>query len=353
VITAKQIGQGTYADVFSAHLRTDPNQLVAIKRIRLQKGWTNGITMDSIREIRFLSELKHPNVIRLHAVYSTKDQKISLVLEHLPLGDLEEVWNKHKLPYTGADIKSWMLMLSRAVWFCHENRVLHRDIKSNNCLIAADGSLKLADFGLARPFADPGRPMTHQVITRYYRPPELLYMARYYGAKVDVWSVGMIMGELALRAFMCPGETDIQQLGMYCDIFGTPTEETWPGVSKLELYMAPSDQVGTDGKGKAARKAQPASYWRARFSLLGEDGIDLLRGMLTMDPNKRLSSKEVLQHPYFTNAPKPTPKEKLPRKPGGPDDKAAGEALKRGPGDMETGRADKVARKLDFGAARR
>lgn len=313
--------------------------------------------MDSIREIRFLSELKHPNIILLHAVYSTKDEKISLVLEHLPLGDLEEVWHKHHLPYGNAEIKSWMLMLSRAVWFCHSHRVLHRDIKSNNCLIAADGCLKLADFGLARPFADPGRPMTHQVITRYYRPPELLYMARHYGAKVDVWSVGMIMAELAIRNFLCPGETDLQQLGMYCDLFGTPTEESWPGVSKLELYMPPSTQKGTDGTTVATRRGQPPSFWKQRFSLLGEEGIDLLKGMLTMDPNKRLSSEEVLRHRYWQVAPKPTKKEDLPRRPGSKEDgeRRLGEDLKRHAGELEKegGRGDKVARKLDFGAMRR
>ncbi|KAF2749330.1 serine/threonine-protein kinase crk1 [Sporormia fimetaria CBS 119925] len=338
----KKIGQGTYADVFSAHVRSDPSKLVAIKRIRLQQEWENGITMDSIREIRFLSELKHPNVILLHDVFSTKDQKISLVLEHLPLGDLEEVWLKKDkkdpmIAYTQADIKSWILMLSRAVWFCHSHRILHRDIKSNNCLIAANGCLKLADFGLARPFAEPGRKMTHQVITRYYRPPELLYMAQHYGPKVDVWSVGMILAELTLRQFMCPGNTEMEQLNMYCEIFGTPTEETWPGVSKLQCYVAPDKP--------AAQRGHPKSWWESNFGLIGEDGRNLLRGMLTMDPKKRLSSEEVVKHPWFSSSPRPTKMEDLPTK-GKADLKRFGDDLKRHAGELDSGRGDKVARKL-------
>jgi cyclin-dependent kinase 7 len=297
--------------------------------------------MDAIREIKFLSELHHPNIINLEAVFSTREQNISLVLEHLPLGDLEEMWRKHSIPYTPADIKSWMLMLSQAIWFCHENRVLHRDIKSNNLLIASDGTLKLADFGLARSFADPGRAMTHQVITRYYRPPELLYAARHYSGKVDVWSVGCVFAELVIRNFFVPGDSDINQLSLIYDFGGHPTEETWPGVTSLPSYFPPE---------KLAKKPQPMMYWRQKFSLIGDSGIDLLRGMLTMDPKKRLSARQVLEHKYWTDAPKPTKVTDLPRR---PDEKKMGDDLKRRPGELDNSRADKVARKLDFGSMRK
>lgn len=300
--------------------------------------------MDAIREIKFLSELSHPNIIQLHAVFSTKDQNISLVLEHLPLGDLEMLWKNHSISYGGADIKSWANMLCQAVWFCHENYVLHRDIKGNNLLISADGTVKLADFGLARSFADPGRDMTCNVITRFYRPPELLLGCRHYGGCVDVWSTGCVIAELAIREFFLPSETDIQQLSVICDVFGIPTEETWPGVSKLRHYEA--------SFGAAAPKhPHGINYWKQRFPLLGEDGIDLLRGMLRMDPMKRLSATQVLQHPYWTNAPRPTKKENLPKQGGG--EKTMGEDLKRRGGEIETGRLDKVARKLDFGAMKK
>ena len=190
-VSGKRLGEGTYAIVYSGHYRHDPSALVAIKKIKSNVEFKDGISMDAIREIKFLSELSHPdpershpNIIKLHAVFSTKDQNLSLVLEHLPLGDLEGLWKNKTIPYGGADIKAWASMLCAAVWWCHENFILHRDIKGNNLLIAADGTVKLADFGLARSFADPSRPMTSNVITRFYRPPELLYGCQHYGGAV-------------------------------------------------------------------------------------------------------------------------------------------------------------------------
>ncbi|KAL9044537.1 MAG: hypothetical protein Q9214_002328, partial [Letrouitia sp. 1 TL-2023] len=122
--------------------------------------------MDAIREVKYLQELSHPNIIALHSVFSSKNQNLNLVLEYLPRGDLEMlIKDSEGIRYGAAEVKAWMSMLARAVWFCHENFVLHRDIKPNNLLIAADGEVKLADFGLARSFSDPYRVMTHQVIT--------------------------------------------------------------------------------------------------------------------------------------------------------------------------------------------
>ncbi|ORY16210.1 serine/threonine-protein kinase crk1 [Clohesyomyces aquaticus] len=364
--TGAKLGEGTYAIVYSGHYKSDPSSLVAIKKIKVNQDYKDGIAMDAIREIKFLSELDHPNIIKLHAVFSTKDQNISLVLEHLPLGDIETLWKTHSISYSPADIKAWANMLAQAVWFCHENYVLHRDIKGNNLLIAADGTVKLADFGLARSFADPGRPMTYNVITRFYRPPELLLGARHYGGGVDVWSMGVVIAELAIREWFLPSNTDFEQLVAIYDVFGTPTEDSWPGVSQFEFYTPPDDSsvpAPANGTGPSHRatspsqstqssikRPQPLTYWRQRFPLLGEDGIDLIRGMLTLDPRKRLSAREVLEHRYWTNAPRPTKKEDLPRQ--GSGEEKMGEDLKRRGGEVESGRVDKVARKLDFGAMR-
>jgi cyclin-dependent kinase 7 len=123
-------------------------------------------------------------------------------------------------------------------------------LKPNNLLLASDGQLKIADFGLARDFADPECPMTNQVITRYeiyinyliiippnsfwfkkfrwYRPPELLFACRYYSSAVDIWSAGCIFAELMLRIPYLPGESDMDQLKTIFRALGTPTEEDWP-----------------------------------------------------------------------------------------------------------------------------
>ncbi|KAL8826968.1 MAG: hypothetical protein Q9191_003474 [Dirinaria sp. TL-2023a] len=335
----KKVGEGTYAVVYLGHLKADPESKVAIKKIKVQTEYRDGLAMDAIREVKFLQELSHPNIIALHAVFSSKAQNLNLVLEYLPRGDLEMlIKDSGSISYGTAEIKAWMGMLGRGVWFCHENFVLHRDIKPNNLLIAADGEVKLADFGLARSFADPYRGMTSNVITLWYRPPELLFGARSYSGTVDVWSMGMVFAELILRIPFVAGNTEVHQLELICKAIGTPTEENWPGVSKLEGYVKfdssnPQSLSGRD-------------YYLRTFATVGPLGVDLLMSMLTLDPRKRSTARKVLEHKWWTSEPRPTPKEELPKKGGGPE--KMGEDLKRRGGEINDARGDKVARKLNF-----
>lgn len=295
--------------------------------------------------MKFLQELSHPNIIKLQTVFSSKDETINIVLEYLPGGDLEQlIRNVNGVRYGAADIKAWMGMISRAIWFCHENFVLHRDIKPNNLLIAADGEVKLADFGLARSFADPYRRMTSNVITRWYRPPELLFGAKHYSGAVDIWSIGCVFAELMLRVPYLASETEIGQISVVCQAIGTPTEENWPGVTKLPEYTVPEPHTPVYGR----------DHYLARFGTAGQDGVDLLMRMLALDPRHRITAQEVLEHPWWSSEPKPTDKKMLPRADTGGAATAAKD-LGRQPGavkdDQESGPA-KVARKLDFGAMR-
>ncbi|KAK5122393.1 hypothetical protein LTR85_003977 [Meristemomyces frigidus] len=347
-VKGKKIGSGQYADVFAAHLVTDPSKLVAIKKIKVGPEVKEfGISYDSLREIKFLQELDHPNIIKLHSVFSTKNQNLNLVLEHLPQGDLLKlIQDTQGITYTPADIKSWMLMLCRAVYFCHANSVLHRDIKPNNLLIAANGEIKLADFGLARAMADPFQPMTYNTITIWYRPPELFFQAQHYGGAVDVWSVGCVFAELIAREVMFRAwpENEINMVKIICEKVGTPTEDNWPGVSKLRGYVTPGDTV----------LLRPRDEWLANFRAIGDVGVDLLIKMLTLDPRQRLTAEGVLRHEFWTADPRPSRLEDLPRKGGGPE--VMGESLKQRGGELPrdggavaNGRADRVARKIDFG----
>ncbi|KIW01693.1 uncharacterized protein PV09_06874 [Verruconis gallopava] len=345
-VKEKAIGEGTYAKVYRGHLRTDPKTLVAIKKIKIIEEFKDGIAPAAFRECKYLSELSHPNIIHLLGVFTSKDQNINLVLEYLPMGDLEAIIKaKNELRYGAADIKAWMLMVNRAVWWCHENHILHRDIKPNNIFVAADGTLKLADFGLARSMVDPdpNRPMTTNVITMFYRPPELLYETRFYSGKVDVWSVACVHAELLRGDFFLPAEREIQLLSLIQDVFGHPTERNWPGVSKLPRW---SELTGNSAQFTPLKtKSQLMSTWRTSDEIEG----DLLYHMFQLDPQKRYSARQVLEHAYWTAKPRPTETKNLPKKGGG--EEKLGEDLKRKGGEIDTGeRFDKVARRLDFGA---
>ncbi|KAG8159311.1 hypothetical protein KVR01_010972 [Diaporthe batatas] len=343
-VKSRKLGEGTYAIVSLGYSRADPSQLVAIKKIKKQKEYTEGLAPDAVRELKHLQELSHPNIISLLSVFSTKDQNVCLVLEFLPLGDLEMLIRDDKhIRYGTADIKAWMGMLTRAVWFCHENFVLHRDIKPNNLLIADDGEVKLADFGLARSFSDPYGLMTSNVITRWYRPPELLYGAKYYSGAVDVWSVGTVMAEMILRVPYLPGSTELDQIRLICQQIGTPTEDNWPGVTKLPEYIKPAD-------GPAVEGVRTRQDFLGTFGTVGEDGVDLLMRTLTLDPRRRITAREMLEHPWWHAEPRPSRKQDLPRRP----EERMGAALK-GPAGVVAGEQDRsgsVARKLDFGRPR-
>jgi len=313
---------------------------VAIKKIKVQKEYTEGMAPDAVRELKHLQELRHPNIISLLSVFSSKDQNLNLVLEYLPLGDLEMlIRDAEHVRYGAADIKAWMGMLSRAVWFCHESFVLHRDIKPNNLLIAADGEVKLADFGLARSFADPHQLMTSNVITRWYRPPELLFGAKHYSGAVDVWSVGCVFAELVLRVPYLAGNTEVDQISLICKWVGKPAEDNWPGVSQLPEYTVPSEPSPPKDRG----------YYAQTFGTIGADGVDLLMKTLLLDPKKRITARDMLRHEWWHAEPKPTRKQDLPRKTGGGAEDKMGADLKRRAGILDEDRGSKVARRLDFG----
>lgn len=291
----QKIGEGTYAVVYRGR-EMATGRKVAIKKIKMGQ-FKDGLDMSALREVKYLRELKHQNVIELLDVFSSK-KNLNLVLEFLET-DLELVIKDRSLVFLPADIKSWIAMTFRGLEFCHRNFILHRDLKPNNLLIAADGQLKIADFGLARDAADPGYKMTCQVITRWYRPPELLFGCRYYSSAVDVWSVGCIFAELMLRTPYLPGESDMDQLRTTFRALGTPTEEDWPGHTKLPDYVT----VGQF----------PRTPLRDLFTAASADCLNLLSKCLIYEPRRRISAKDALNHPYFFALPHPSHPSKLPK----------------------------------------
>ncbi|TPX33221.1 hypothetical protein SmJEL517_g03821 [Synchytrium microbalum] len=312
----EKIGEGTYAHVFKGKIKATGRE-IAIKKIKLghvkkhlldesvnyladnpSRQFRDGVNMSAIREVKALQELRHPNIIELVDVYMHKGN-LHLILEFLQC-DLEMVIKDTTLTFKQEDVKSWMLMITRGLYHCHRNNLLHRDMKPNNILISPDGLVKLADFGLTREFGEWNRPMSPQAVTRWYKPPELLLSATTYGSAVDMWSTACIFAELFIRSpfLVAERDSDMGQLDVILKALGTPTVEEWnymPLNANVELQLFP----------------KPRSL-QQYFTAARPDAIDLMRKMFEFDPNKRISAEEALRHPYFTNLPRPTPPPKLP-----------------------------------------
>jgi len=290
-IKKEKLGEGGHGVVYLGidELTQTP---IAIKKILISnKERNDGVSFLSLREIKLLQELKHPNVIELKDVYN-HNKNINLVFEFMET-DLEQIIKDRNITLGAADIKSYMKMLLSGVEYCHKHWVLHRDLKPSNLLISKMGELKLADFGLARIFGSPDRNFTHEVVTRWYRAPELLFGAKQYGTSIDIWSVGCIFAELMLRNPYLPGDSDIDQLGKIFAALGTPNEDIWPNMKELPYYIE--------------FNVCPTPPLKQLFSAASDDALDLLSKFLRFDPNARITASEALKHPYFSNAPTATP----------------------------------------------
>jgi serine/threonine protein kinase len=160
------------------------------------------------------------------------------------------------------------------------------DLKPQNILVGRDGTLKIADFGLARAFVPPIRPFTHEVVTLWYRAPEILLGCKTYGLPVDMWSVGTILAEMVTKRPLFPGNSEIDELFKIFKILGTPNEESWPGVTSLQDW---NDEF----------PVWPRLDLAKFYPRLCEDGIDLLEQLLECNPRGRLSAREAMQHRYF------------------------------------------------------
>ena len=180
-------------------------------------------------------------------------------------------------------------MLAGLTW-CHQHRIFHRDLKPQNVLVdPKKGTLKLADFGLARAFTIPLRTYTHEVVTLWYRAPEILLGAKQYSCHVDIWSIGTIVPEMVTGHPLFPGDSEIDEIFKIFRLLGTPNEMLWQGVSQLPDFKTnfPKWQP------KAMREAVPQK------DRLNDAGIDLVQQMLAYTPNARITAKDALEHHYF------------------------------------------------------
>ncbi|PAV83321.1 hypothetical protein WR25_12344 [Diploscapter pachys] len=234
--TIRHLGEGQFANVYMAK-DVDTGEFVAIKKIKLgsRAEARDGIHRTALREIKLLQEIHHDNVIMLRDVIGHRTS-IQLVFDFMET-DLEHVIKDSDIVLMMPQVKNITLQTLLGLEFLHAHWILHRDMKPNNLLMNSTGRIKIADFGLARFFGSPNRIYTHQVVTRWYRSPELLYGAKAYGVGVDIWAMGCIIGELLLKAPLFPGESELDQLSKIYHVLGVPTEEDWPGMKQLSGYI--------------------------------------------------------------------------------------------------------------------
>nr|QAA13015.1 cyclin-dependent kinase 6 [Locusta migratoria] len=281
-----QIGNGAYGTVYRA--RSANGQIVAVKKVRVNLS-ADGIPLSTLREVVLLKELaqyEHPNIVKLLDVCTghrtETDLYLFLVFEHLEQ-DLSNYIEKCPRSGMGASlVRNIMFQTLSGVDFLHSKRVIHRDLKPQNILISSSGTVKLADFGLAKTY-DFEMLLTSVVVTIWYRSPEVLLNST-YATPVDIWSCGCIMAELfLLRPIFC-GTSEVDQLDKIFSILGTPPETSWPEQTPLPWSVF---------------KNYTAADLEAMMPDCSPDGLNLLQNLLMFDPCQRISAAKALAHPYF------------------------------------------------------
>ncbi|ORX60312.1 Pkinase-domain-containing protein [Hesseltinella vesiculosa] len=296
-----RVGEGTYGIVYRVK-DVKNGQTMAVKRIRMERE-TDGMPISSLREISILKRMKHPNIVNVMDVAVGRQlDSIFLIMEYCEQ-DLGTILDMVKTPYTPSEVKCLMLQLLRGLEYCHNHSIIHRDLKMSNLLLTARGVLKIADFGMARTLSLPGKPMTPNVVTLWYRSPELLLGEAKYTTAVDLWSVGCIMGELIQHRPLLPGNTEQAQLTKIAELLGVPSETVWPGFKDLPLAKA---FVFPD---------IPSSNVHTIFPRISKQTSHLLSGLLCYNPKARFTIKQALQHAYFFESPRAQDPAMLPTHP--------------------------------------
>ena len=335
----KMVDEGTYGMVFLARDRKT-KELVALKKVKMSQDASNrdGFPITALRETNVLLALRHPNIVAVQEMvvgrrmdevfmvmeYYEHDLKVVLGLQRTRLrrqrlqmlGSVNEAELKREPVFSIREVKNLMVQLLRAMAYMHGCWFLHRDLKTANILYNSRGKLAVCDFGLARKYGSPIRPYTTNVVTLYYRSPELLMGAKTYSTAVDMWSVGCIFAELLTGHYFFEGTSEVDQMQKILSVLGLPTAEKWPGYEELPHAKVFKWKGLVERSRLRERFPAPASssaFTDANDARhLGETGFALLEGLLSLDPARRLSAKEALDHPWFAEEPSPLPLDRMP-----------------------------------------
>ncbi|RHY70707.1 hypothetical protein DYB38_005785 [Aphanomyces astaci] len=290
-----RIGEGTYGTVYRARDKVS-GEIVALKRVILHNEKQDGENCVQLKDV----------------VVGRKRSGVFLVFEYCE-HDLSALLSNVHRPFTESEVKRVLMELLRAVEYLHAINIIHRDLKLSNILYDGFGRVKLADFGLARETGFPSpTSMTPKVVTLWYRAPELLLGAESYSSSIDIWACGCIFAELILNRPLLNGSTDLEQLQLIYKVsylvFVLPQRmSSLPHANKLDLFDA---------------SLYVYNHIPKLFEThLSAAGLELLQGMLTYDPSKRITVHPIaLRHPYFDERPFPKEVGMMPTFPSQHDD---------------------------------
>lgn len=324
-----KIGEGTYGLVFLAKVKSNRSKPIAIKKFKQSKDG-DGVSPTAIREIMLLREISHENVVKLANVHiNHADMSLYLAFDYAE-HDLYEIIRHHRdkvnqanqsiNPYT---VKSLLWQLLNGLNYLHSNWIVHRDLKPSNILVMGDGEeqgvVKIADFGLARIYQAPLKPLSDNgvVVTIWYRAPELLLGAKHYTSAVDMWAVGCIFAELLTLKPLFQGQEvkgtpnpfQLDQLDKIFKVLGHPTQEKWPTLVNLPHWQSDSQHI-------QGHKYETAGLYTVVHLSHKNPAYDLLSQMLEYDPQNRITAAKALEHEYFQMEPLPGCNALVPPQPG-------------------------------------
>lgn len=340
-----RLQEGTFGVVYKAKNKKT-GELVALKKVKMtdKTSRDDGFPITALRETNVLLALQHPNIVAVREMVVGKEMdKVFMVMELFEndlkmvidlqkkrnrdaivqrLGDrqsAELVLGEDTHVFTAAQSKCLMQQLLRAMDYMHRCWYIHRDLKTSNILYkSGQGRLAVCDFGLARKYGDPiVAPYTFNVVTLWYRPPELLMGKKMYNTSLDMWSVGCIFAEILRGEPLFDGTSEINQLKKIFSVLGAPTAEQWPEYDSLPHAKTFTWKGMKPKLRDLFRHDKPGKFISDNSSTLSEAGFDLLSRLLAMDPARRLTAAEALRHPYFSEAPHPIPPSQMPSYPSG------------------------------------
>lgn len=294
-----RVSEGAYGVVWKARdLATD--EIVALKQIKFDAAASKeGFPVTALREISVLLALSHESIVTVkEMVVGDAIDKAFMVMEFFEF-DLKDGISKFDGALAQSELKGIMQQILAGTQHMHAKWFLHRDLKTSNILVHQTGRIALADFGLARRFQDPPRAMTQLVVTLWYRAPELLFGEACYGPAVDMWSIGCIFGELITKDAILPGQGELDQIDQIFSLVGVPNERNWPSFTKLPNAGLFRWKARKEQELLLRKKFPVASPVSANQAFLDGNGYDLLEKLLTLDPAKRLTASQAMEHPYF------------------------------------------------------